>query len=134
MSRPVVEGALHTVLFTMGFRQRLVARRKELGLTQQALANLAGLNVVQVRRWETGATQPSLDALVKLARGLRTTTDELLFGTDERGPDEDLRLQFEAITRLDADEKDALRSVIEGMLLKHEARRFLRPAKEQATG
>jgi transcriptional regulator with XRE-family HTH domain len=107
-----------------GFRERLVGLREERGLTQQALADLAGLNVVQIRRWETGASQPSLDALMKLTRGLRTTTDDLLFGADDRGPDDEFRLQFEAITRLDPDEKSALRSVIEGMLIKHEARRW----------
>jgi len=61
---------------------------------------------------------------MKLTRSLRTTTHDLLFGADDRGPDDEFRLQFEAITRLDPDEKSALRSVIEGMLIKHEARRW----------
>jgi transcriptional regulator with XRE-family HTH domain len=108
----------------MSFRERLIALRKERGLTQQALADLAGLNVVQIGRWEKGSSQPSIEALMKLTRSLRTTTDDLLFGADDRGPDDEFRLQFEAITRLDPDEKSALRSVIEGMLIKHEARRW----------
>jgi len=33
------------------------------------------------------------------------TTDELVFEADERGPDDELRLQFEAISRFDPDEK-----------------------------
>jgi K+/H+ antiporter YhaU regulatory subunit KhtT len=48
----------------------------------------------------------------------------LLFGKDERGPDDDLRMQFEAVTRFDEEEKRAVRSLLEGMILKHEARRW----------
>jgi hypothetical protein len=47
-----------------------------------------------------------------------------VFDEAERGPSEDLRLQFEAIAGLDDDEKQVVRSVIEGILLKHEARRW----------
>jgi hypothetical protein len=33
-------------------------------------------------------------------------------------------LQFEAVSRFDADEKQVVRSLLEGMILKHEARRW----------
>ncbi|MGD1053191.1 MAG: helix-turn-helix transcriptional regulator [Candidatus Dormibacteria bacterium] len=56
----------------MSFPHRLVALRKEHGITRQALADIAGLNVIQIRRWETGASQPSVEALKKLAKALRT--------------------------------------------------------------
>ena len=42
----------------------------------------------------------------------------------ERGPDDELRLQFEAVTRLDPEEKKVIRSVIESIILRHEARRW----------
>ena len=42
----------------------------------------------------------------------------------ERGPDEELKLQFEAVSRLDPDEKKVVRSVIESIILRHEARRW----------
>lgn len=51
------------------------------------------------------------------------SADELLFGKAQRGPEEDLRLQFEAISRLNDDEKEVVRSVLEGLLLTHEVRR-----------
>jgi hypothetical protein len=49
-----------------------------------------------------------------------------IWGRDDprSGPHCEFQLQFEAITRLDPDEESALRSVIEGMLIKHEARRW----------
>jgi hypothetical protein len=37
-----------------------------------------------------------LDAISKLAVALSVSADVLLFAKDERGPDEDLKLQFEA--------------------------------------
>jgi hypothetical protein len=52
------------------------------------------------------------------------TSDRLLFGADERGPDDDLKLQFEAVSKFDAEEKKVVRSLLEGMILKHEARRW----------
>jgi transcriptional regulator with XRE-family HTH domain len=52
--------------------ERLVARRKELGLTQQELANKVGLHQQNVSRFETGERR--LDAVefidVALALGL----------------------------------------------------------------
>jgi ribosome-binding protein aMBF1 (putative translation factor) len=38
----------------MDFGERLAALRKEKGLTQQALAELINLHVIQVRRYESG--------------------------------------------------------------------------------
>jgi hypothetical protein len=48
----------------------------------------------------------------------------LPFAKNERGPDDDLRLQFEAISRFDEEAKRVVRSVLEGMILKHQVRRW----------
>jgi len=106
------------------FHERLVALRKEHGLTQQALADRIGSHVQQLKRYEAGSSQPTLEVIRKLATALSVTSDHLLFGRDERGPDDDLRLQFEAVTRFDEEEKRVVRSLLEGMILKHEARRW----------
>jgi transcriptional regulator with XRE-family HTH domain len=73
--------------------------RKRHGLTQQALAERIGIDAVQLRRYEAGTSQPTLDVIRRLATVLCVSADLLLFGTNERGPDEDLRLQFEAVSR-----------------------------------
>ena len=55
----------------------------------------------------------------------------LLFAQNERGPDDDLKLQFEAVSRLNADEKNVIRSVIESIVLRNTfkaaERRFTEP-------
>ena len=38
--------------------------------------------------------------------------------------DDELRLQFEAISGFDAQEKQIIREVLEGLILKHEAKRW----------
>lgn len=108
----------------MNFAQRLVALRKERGLTQQALADRVGIHVSNIRRYEAGTSQPTLDVLRNVALALATSADSLLFDEDERGPDDDLRLAFEATRALDDDEKEALKALLEGFLLRHDARRW----------
>ena len=51
--------------------------------------------------------------LRNVALALATSADSLLFDEDERGPDDDLRLQFEATRNLDDDEKEALKALLE---------------------
>lgn len=111
-------------LSTLDFPRQLAALRKQHSLTQQALAQRIGIHVVQLRRYEAGASQPTLDVIRKLATALNVSADLLLFGKDERGPDDELRMQFEAVTRFDPEEKQVIRSLLEGMILKHEARRW----------
>lgn len=106
------------------FPGRLAELRKHHNLTQAQLAGRIGMHVVQLRRYEAGTSQPTLDVIRKLATALRVSADLLLFGNDQRGPDDDLRLQFEAISRFDDEEKRVVRSLLEGMILKHEARRW----------
>ncbi|MEF9406863.1 RstR family transcriptional regulator, partial [Ralstonia solanacearum species complex bacterium KE055] len=67
---------------------------------------------------------PTLEVLRGLAVALSVSADVLLFDTNERGPDEDFRLRFEALSRLDPDERNVVKELIDGMLLKHEARRL----------
>src|SRR5271166_80337 len=108
----------------LNFHERLAALRKTRGLTQQALSEMVGMHISQIRRYEGGQSQPTLDAIRKLAIALSASADMLLFETDERGPDEELKLQFEAVCRLDPEEKKVIRSVIESILLRHEARHW----------
>lgn len=49
--------------------------------TEQGLADAAELHVTEIRRYEAGgAAQPTLDALIRLAKVLRVGLDDLVFG------------------------------------------------------
>ena len=121
---PSIEYLSNQAISAVEFPQRLAKLRKQHSLTQQQLADRISMHVVQLRRYEAGTSQPTLDVIRKLSTALQVSADMLLFGKDERGPDDDLRLQFEAVSRFDAEEKNVVRSLLEGMILKHEARRW----------
>ena len=116
-----------TVLFLLNpmFRTRLVQLRKAQNLTQQALADAVGIHVGQIRRWEAGETQPQLDALVGLARALHVSLDELVFDESERGPSDDLALQFEAISHMPEEERHIIKALLDGMIVKYQTRRIV---------
>lgn len=80
------------------FAARLVAARKSALLTQQQLSDRASAHVTQIRRYEAGSSQPTLDLLRSLALALNISADSLLFDEDERGPQsQSLRLKLEAV-------------------------------------
>jgi len=56
-----------------------------------------GIHVTQLSRYESGSSQPTLDVIRKIAVALSVSADELIFDENERGPQDDLRLQFEAV-------------------------------------
>lgn len=58
--------------------QRLRAQRQALGITQQALADQAGLNHSAIHYWETGQSEPRSLKLAKVAQLLNISVDELL--------------------------------------------------------
>ena len=115
-------------LYKMSVREKLVVLRREHNLTQQQMADRVGLHVNQIRRYESGATQPSLDALKRIAIAMSISIDSLVFDVEERGPDEDLRLQFEALQQFTPEEKEVARAVLESLILKHDSSRFSRSA------
>jgi transcriptional regulator with XRE-family HTH domain len=111
-------------IWAVNFPEHLAALRKQKGLTQQQLAEKIGVHVVQLRRYEAGSSQPTLDVIRAMALALGISADELLFDKDERGPSDDLKLQFEAVSRFDPESKKVVQQVLDSMILQQEARRW----------
>jgi transcriptional regulator with XRE-family HTH domain len=112
----------------MPFPDRLSTLRKQRGLTQEGLSKLIGITKTQVYRYENGSSQPTLDVIKKLAVSLSVNTDQLIFEENERQADDSLVLLMEGVSRLDSKEKFVIRELVEGILLKHEAKRFIQKA------
>lgn len=108
----------------MDFPERLAALRHERDLTQAQLAEAVELHVAQIRRYEAGSAQPTLDVIRRLARALTVGADLLVFDTDERGPAEDLTLVFEAASQLDDEGRQLVKALVEGIVLRQQSRRF----------
>lgn len=115
------------MLARMAFPDQLAALRKSKGLSQTALATACGISLPQLYRYEAGASQPTLDVIKKLAVALGVSADALIFEPDERGPDDELRLQFEAAQRLSPDEKAVARTLLESLIIRHDANQWNRP-------
>jgi transcriptional regulator with XRE-family HTH domain len=107
------------------FPARLIQIRRQSSMTQQALADAAGVHVNQIRRYEAGSAQPTLEALVGLARALHVSLDQLVFDEGERGPSEDLRLQFEAVSHMPDEERRIVKALLDGMIVKYQTRQMV---------
>ena len=62
----------------MSVANRIKNRRMKLGITQTQLAKFAKLTPAAISQFEAGSRKPSFDALSKLAKSLKVTTDYLL--------------------------------------------------------
>jgi len=107
----------------MNFPTQLIRLRKERNLTQQQMADEVGIHVNQIKRYEAGTTQPTLEALVKITKSLHVSMDHLVFGEQEREPIDDLKLQFEALSQFDEEDRKIAKAVLESLILKHNAKR-----------
>ena len=63
----------------MKINQRIRERRKNNKLTQENLAEIIGVSLMTLKRWEWGNTEPRAEELQKLAEALGTTS-AYLFG------------------------------------------------------
>lgn len=60
------------------FGANLRAVREKAGLSQEALAQRAGMDPAEIRRLETARRDPGIRVLTRLARALGSTPSELL--------------------------------------------------------
>ena len=109
-------------ILLMSFPDRLAAARHARKLSQAQLSRATAINQSQIKRYETGLTQPSLEALRKLAVALHVSIDALVFDEGERGPDDELRLAFEAVATFDPEDKAMATRIIQGLILQHQAK------------
>lgn len=104
----------------MTFSERLAALRKARGITQQVLADMTGVAVLQIRRYEGGSSQPTLDVIRRLAIALGVSADMLVFDEHERGPNDQLRYQFETISQMPQHEQNVIRELLDAMIIKNQ--------------
>lgn len=114
-------------LFWMSFTERFSQLRKQHGLTQQQMADVVGIHISQVKRYESNEAQPSLEILKKVATAFNVTTDWLVFEENEREPQDELRLKFETIAQMDEEERRSVLILLDAMILKHQSKRFHTP-------
>lgn len=121
----------------MAFGTNLVRIRKDKGLTQEDLVKKSGVAISQIRRYEANKTSPTLDVVMRLVRALGVSIDELAFDK-LRGVavgkivDRELLEQFEMISGLDEEEKSAVKKILEGVIVKNQVEKMMKPKAEKS--
>ena len=76
--------------------------------------------VLQIRRYEGGTSQPTLDVIRRLAIALGVSADMLVFDEEERGPSDTLRYQFETVSRMSEHEQEMVRELLDAVIVKNQ--------------
>ncbi len=121
----------------MSFGKNLAKFRKEKGLTQEDLVKLSGVAISQIRRYETDKSSPSLDVIVKLSKAIGVSIDEMVFDkfttiAVNKIVDRELLEQFEMISAMTEEEKYVVRKILEGVIVKHQVEKVMRPRVEKS--
>lgn len=68
---------------------------------------------------------PRMGCAFACAVALHTSTDFLLFDEHARGPSDDLRLQFEAVSQFLEEERKIVKALLEGMIIKFQTKQMV---------
>lgn len=63
--------------------RNIVILRKRMGLTQEKLAEKAGLSTRYLSRIETASANPTIEVLAPIAKALNTSIDDLIYRDDD---------------------------------------------------
>ncbi len=69
------------------FGERLHRYREDRGLSRRQLAMLAGIDPMQITRYERGRGLPAADSLAEISKALQISLDTLLLGKANREPE-----------------------------------------------
>ena len=121
----------------MSFGKNLSRFRKEKGLTQEDLVKKSGVAISQIRRYEADNSSPTLDVVTRLAKALGVSIDEMVFDkatgiAASKIMDRELLEQFEMVSALDEDEREAVKKILEGVIVKHQVNKMMRPKSEKS--
>jgi transcriptional regulator with XRE-family HTH domain len=116
----------------MSFGKNLAKFRKQKGLTQEQLVRLSGVGISQIRRYEADKSTPSLDAIIKLVKAIGVSIDEMVFDkataiASNKIVDRELLEQFEMISYMDETERNLVKKILEGVIVKNQVEKLLKP-------
>ena len=110
--------------------------RKEKGLTQQQFAQKIGIGITQVKRYEGGKSSPTLEVIKNIAKTLGISADQLIFEEGEgvayaKILDQKLLKQFELISSMDLHDQYAIKTILEGMIVKSRIEEVMPSQKDE---
>ena len=116
----------------MSFGKNLAKFRKQRGLTQEQLVKLSGVGISQIRRYEADKSSPSIDAIIRLVKAIGVSIDEMVFDkataiASNKIIDRELLEQFEMISYMDDEERNLVKKILEGVIVKNQVEKLLKP-------
>jgi transcriptional regulator with XRE-family HTH domain len=117
----------------MEFKERLKAARTAKGYSQGQLAELIGVHVTNISRYERGENRPTSDVLTKLGEALGVSGDYLMSGTVDEAAgtvisDRELLAQFHRVEALPSESKRVVKELLDAFLFKTEVQQKLAQA------
>ena len=105
------------------FENRLKMARNDKKLSQQQLADMVGIHLTNIGRYERGEANPTANILNKLASALDVTPDFLINGTtndkaDGTISDQELLIQFKKVEQLPEKKKQLVKEFLDAFLFK----------------
>jgi len=118
---------------SLGEKIRMLRREK--GLSQVLLEKKSGVNSKLLSKYENGRIIPTADTLRKIAEGLETSADYLIFDNVPKDGlsqiiDLDLFEKFKEVERMDAESKNIIKSLIEAVIIKNKVQNVINQKKE----
>ncbi|MCR5654059.1 MAG: helix-turn-helix domain-containing protein [Lachnospiraceae bacterium] len=90
--------------------------RMSLGLTQEQVAERAGISYGHYRKLESGNGCPSLDKLLRIADALETTADVILYPGKSQNYSARMRMYYEELQNRPKSVQKAVVTMLETML------------------
>ncbi len=120
----------------MNLGEKIRQLRTEKGFSQSFLEKKSGVNSKLLSKYENGRIMPTADTLRKIAEGLEISTDYLIFDNvpkDGLSQLNDLELfeKFKAVERLDTENRDLIKSLIDAVIIKNKVLAAIKPAQEE---
>ena len=98
-------GSSLTNISVMTIAERIRLARMQKKFSQTQLAQLSGVNLKSLSRYELGSSVPPADALKAIADALAVSTDSLLSDEQRLIKDKDLLAKMEVIDQMDEETK-----------------------------
>jgi len=106
-----------------GFAARLLSLRKQKNLSQTELGKIVDVHYSHIGRYERGISRPAADTLKRMADALGVSGDYLIEGTTAdaakaKFEDRELLLQFQEVEKLEEEDKQVVKKLIDAFLTK----------------
>lgn len=122
---------------SLSLGKKIKQLRAEKGFSQSDLEKKCGVNSKLLSKYENERIMPTADTLRKIAQGLEISSDYLIFDNVPKDGlcqlrDLELFEKFKEVERLDPENKNLIKNIIDAVLIKTKVMEAVKPIKEES--